>query len=341
MSSLPAFSFATTAEEVATALADEIKGKNGMYRPFPLPHRVNLLSSFVLITGTSLNGLGFETARVSAKYANLVVITGYNDERLKLSEASIKKDVPHANIRRLVLNLSSLASVRKAAEVFNASPEPLHVLINNAASSFVDFTLTEDGLETQFATDHVGPFLFTKLLAPKLLAATTPTYTPRVIFVSSAAHALGKGVDFEDIAAPDAAKYEGAAAYFQAKSANVLTAIELSKRSKGAINAYSLHPGIIYTEANKKAETIPSMIALGILLPDGTPSPDQPWKTLQQGAATQVTAAFDPRINDKAGAYLCDSAVANEQAAPHSTDPANAERLWNITEKIIGETFSF
>ncbi|KAJ7187382.1 hypothetical protein C8R46DRAFT_288538 [Mycena filopes] len=323
MSSLPTFSFTTTAEDVATALADEIRGKN------------------ILITGTSLNGLGFETARVCAKYANLIVITGYNEERLKISEDALKKEVPHANTRRLILNLSSLASVRKAAAVFNASPEPLHVLINNAYSPLVDFTLTEDGLETQFATDHVGHFLLTKLLAPKLLAARTPTYTPRVIFVSSAGHAYCKGVDFDNIAAPDSAKYERGDAYYQAKSANILTAIELSKRSKGAINAYSLHPGVIYTKGAQHKETMSVLVALGVLLPDGTPSADQPWKTLQQGAATQVTAAFDPRINDKAGAYLCDCAVATEKAAPHSTDSVNAERLWKVTEEIIGETFSF
>ncbi|KAJ7152343.1 hypothetical protein C8R46DRAFT_1302590 [Mycena filopes] len=337
MSSLATFSFATTAEEVATAFADEIRGKN------------------VLVTGTSLNGIGFETARVIAKHANLVVITGYNDERrdsslftahtagLKLSEAAIKNAVPHANIRRLVLNLSSLASVRKAAQEFNASPEPLHVLINNAAAPFVDFTLTEDGLETQFAVDHVGPFLFTKLLAPKLLAARTPTYTPRVVFVSSAGHAYGKGIDFDDIVAPDPAKYENAKHYFQAKSANILTAIELSKRSKGAINAYSLTPGGNYahTEALQKEDNKSVLLAVGMLLPDGTPNPNMPWKTLQQGAATSVTAAFDPRLNDKPGAYLSDSTVANNEIAPHSSDPAIAERLWNVTEKIIGETFTF
>ncbi|KAJ7159670.1 hypothetical protein C8R46DRAFT_1224247 [Mycena filopes] len=332
MSSLPTFSFATTAEEVATAFADEIRGKN------------------VLVTGTSLNGIGFETARVVAKHANLVVITGYNDERrdsfLSLlsgphCQAAIKKEIPHAIIRRLVLNLSSLASVRKAAEESNTSPEPLHVLINNAAAPFVDFTLTEDGLETQFAVDHVGPFLFTKLLAPKLLAARTATYTPRVVFVSSAGHAYGKGIDFDDIVAPDAAKYENAKHYFQAKSANILTAIELSKRSKGAINAYSLTPGAVKTEALQKEDNKSVLLAVGMLLPDGTPNPNMPWKTLQQGAATSVTAAFDPRLNDKPGAYLSDSTVANKEIAPHSSDPAIAERLWNVTEKIIEETFTF
>jgi NAD(P)-dependent dehydrogenase (short-subunit alcohol dehydrogenase family) len=116
-------------------------------------------------------------------------------------------------------------------------------LIHNAAAAIGPFKLTADGLESQFGTDHVGPFLLTKLLAPKLLSSRTLGYTPRVVFVSSNAHMFGTGVDFAVLACPDPAKYQISDAYFQAKSANILTAIELSKRSKGGINAYSLHPG--------------------------------------------------------------------------------------------------
>ncbi|KAJ6487647.1 hypothetical protein C8R45DRAFT_1143891 [Mycena sanguinolenta] len=319
MSATPAFSFATTADEVATAFAQEIKGKN------------------VLLTGSSLNGIGFETARVIAKHANLVIITGYNDERLKLSEDGIKKDVPSANIRRLTLDLSSLAAVRKAAAEVNTYSEPIHVLIHNAAAGVGPFELTVDGLESQIATDHVGPFLFTKLLAPKLLATTTRSYTPRVVFVSSGAHRFGPGVDFNAITHPNPKTYISQIAYFAAKSANILTAIELSKRSKGAI--YD---------------------AMGILGADGLPNTEKfQWKTIAQGAATYaafnhspsdklifwrrtVAAAFDPRISgivDKPGSFLNDSQIANEAVAAHSSDPANAERLWTITEEIISEKF--
>jgi NAD(P)-dependent dehydrogenase (short-subunit alcohol dehydrogenase family) len=115
----------------------------------------------VLVTGTSPNGIGFETARVIAKHANLVIITGYNLERygiyfsitrapnprninaepavctrLKLSEDAIKREVPTANIRPLVLDLSSLAAVRTTAAEINAYPEVLHV---RASSSFFYF----------------------------------------------------------------------------------------------------------------------------------------------------------------------------------------------------------
>ncbi|KAJ7183829.1 NAD-P-binding protein [Mycena filopes] len=323
MSTEAKFGFATTAEEVATAFAQEIKGKN------------------VLITGTSLNGIGFEAARVIAKHANLVVITGYNDQRLKLSEDAIKKELPSANVRRLTLDLGSLAGVRKAAAEVNTYSEPIHVLIHNAAAAIGPFKLTVDGLESQMATDHVGPFLLTKLLAPKLLASATAGYTPRVVFVSSGAHAFGTGVDFDVLERPNP-NFKGSVAYYQAKSANILTALELSKRSRGAINAYSLHPGVIWTNINQKEESLAELQAIGAVGPDGQPSTEKfDWQSIAQGAATTVTASFDPRISDKPGAYLDDSTVANESVAAHSSDPANAARLWDITEKIIGEKFSF
>ncbi|KAF7367517.1 Short-chain dehydrogenase/reductase family protein [Mycena sanguinolenta] len=324
MSTFPAFSFTTTADEVATAFAQEIQGKN------------------VLITGCSLNGLGCETARVIAKHANLVIITGYNGERLKLSEDAIKKEVPNANIRPLNLDLSSFAAVRKAAAEVNAYSEPIHVLIHNAAAGVLPLRFTVDGLETQIATDHIGPFLFTKLIVAKLLAATTPSYTPRVVFVSSVAHSFGSGIDFDAITHPNAETYTDENAYYMAKCANILTAIELSKRSKGAIHAYSLHPGVIGTNITQRKESVSALQAMGILGPDELPNTkDFPWKTIAQGAATTVAASFDPRISNKPGSYLDDSQIANEAVAAHSSDPANAERLWTLTEEMIGEEFTF
>ncbi|KAJ7601786.1 hypothetical protein B0H17DRAFT_1222993 [Mycena rosella] len=300
------FSATTTAAEVAATFADEIKGKN------------------VLITGTSLNGIGFEAARVLAEHANLVIITGYNAERLKCAKDTITQEMPSANVRPLILDLSSLAAVRKAAAEVNAYTEPLHVLIHNAAAT------------SQMATDHFGPFLFTKLLTEKLLASGTADYTPRVVFISSLVHGFGPGVNFNILGSPDPEHYDPLVAYQQAKSANVLSAIELSKRSKGQINAYSVHPGTIYTNIMQHEEAIPGLKKLGALGPDGRPHPEITWKTIPQGAAT-----FDPGLNDKPGSYISDCVEANQFIAAPSSDPANAEKLWTLTEEIIGETFEF
>ncbi|KAK6983807.1 hypothetical protein R3P38DRAFT_3233606 [Favolaschia claudopus] len=91
-----------------------------------------------------------------------------------------------------------------------------------------------------------------------------------------------------------------------------------------------------------KEESIPELQAIGILRSDGTPNTDaMPWKTIPQGAATTVAAAFDPKLNDVPGAYLDDCTVANDKIAPHSSDQGNARKLWELTEDIIGEKFSF
>ncbi|KAF7364716.1 Short-chain dehydrogenase/reductase family protein [Mycena venus] len=324
--SLPTFTPSTTADDVAATFAEQIRGKN------------------VLITGTSINGIGFEAARVLAKYANLVIITGYNSERLRLSEEAIKKDVPSANIRQLILDLSSLAAVRKAAEEVNTYSEPLHVLIHNAAApGEKKMTLTVDGLERQMAVAQIGPFLLTKLLAPKLLAASSTSYTPRVVMVSSDGHRLGSGVNLSTVAHPDPEKHTETDGYYQAKSANILFASELTKRAEGRINAYSLHPGVIYTNIHQKEGAKDILTAAGVLTPEGLPNLDVPyeWKTLGQGAATTVAAAFDTRLDAKPGSYLVDSVEANDQIAPHSSDPECAAKLWTITESIVGEQFTF
>ncbi|KAJ7652613.1 hypothetical protein B0H17DRAFT_1214927 [Mycena rosella] len=158
----PNFSFTTTAEEAAAALADEIKGKNGSQ------------PRLEFAPGMSVS----------------VVI------RLKLTKDAIMRDIPSANVRALVLDLSSLAAVRKAAAEVNTYPEPLH------------FKLTEDNLERQMATNHIGPFLLTKLLAPKLLASGTHGYTPRVVFTSSVGHGLGTGVNLNTLGSSDPEGYD-------------------------------------------------------------------------------------------------------------------------------------
>ncbi|KAJ7610164.1 hypothetical protein FB45DRAFT_804739 [Roridomyces roridus] len=324
------FSSTTTAQEVATAFQDDIKGKN------------------VLITGTSLGGIGFDTALAIARYANLLIITGHNADRLKAAEDALKQQLPTANIRPLVLDLSSLTAVRKAAAEVNAYPEPLHVLIHNAAAPISEnFKLTTDNLETQIATDHVAPFLLTKLLIAKLLSSSSstknPTSAPRVIFVSSSSHVILGSINLNAFMPnPKPENYSSLEAYTQAKAANVLTAAELSRRAKGQINAYSLHPGNIHTNITQHPESKALFEKLGVITPSGDPAPSLPWKTFAQGAATTVVAAFDPSLDDKAGTYLVDCVPADDQVGEACTkDPETASKLWSLTEEIIGEQFEF
>nr|GAT47766.1 short-chain dehydrogenase/reductase family protein [Mycena chlorophos] len=316
--SFPTFTARSTADEVAAAFAEQISGKT------------------VLITGTSVTGLGFSSARAMAKYAGLLIITGRRPHKIQEAVDAIKAEYPSANVRPLTLDLGSFASVRKAAAEINAYPEPLHVLIHNAAAEMGPFVLSEDKLESQFASDHVGPFLFTKLLAPKLLASSA-----RVVVVSSGAHAQGT-IDWATLAAPDASTYHPLAGYAQAKLANVLFAKALTARSGGRIQAFSLHPGAIDTSSAAGGETFKTLQAVGIFTPEGKPNMEMvQWKTLAEGGATTIAAAFDPRIEGKGGAYLEDSAIMEQGINPAALDPANADKLWTVTEEIVGEKFTF
>ncbi|KAF7307621.1 Short-chain dehydrogenase/reductase family protein [Mycena indigotica] len=319
--SLPTFDVKTTAKEVAATFPEQIKGKT------------------VLVTGTSLKSIGFTTVQAFAKDAGLLIITGRSAEKLKDTEAALKTEFPGANIRLLVLDLASRASVRKAAAEVNAYPEPLHIIIHNAADVIGPFKLNEDNLDSQFSSNHVSPFLFTKLLATKLLASSTPSFAPRVVFVSSSAHSFG-AIDWDTLAKPDEAKHTPMGAYAQSKIANILTAKELTKRSGGRIQSFSLHPGSIVTsEAPINVATLQS---IGIYTPDGKPNTaDYSFVTREQGAATSVAAAIDPRIEGKGGAYLSCAVLADDQVSEFAADPANAERLWTVTEDLLGEKFTF
>ncbi|KAF7299877.1 Short-chain dehydrogenase/reductase family protein [Mycena chlorophos] len=305
----------------------------------------------LLVTGTSLNGIGFEASRAIAKYASLVVITGYNEERLQLSKDAIVKAVPAANIRTLMLNLSSLAAVRKAAAEVNAYAEPIHVLINNAAATAGVYALSVDNIEAQMAAGHIGPFLFTQLLMPKMLTGSASSETPRVLFLTSTMHSVTPVLALDDLDAEEFLRGHGGPKgsdpastlldrYGQVKAANVMTAKELARRGAGKVLAYAVHPGTIWTNAFAGGFR-EEMKRLGLIGDDGNASKEYPdWKTIGQGAATTVVGAFDPRLSEYSGAYLADCAVAEDQVAPHCADETRAAKLWKMTEDAVGQAFN-
>lgn len=126
----------------------------------------------------------------------------------------------------------SAAAARILKVCFSHHLVTSRTLINNAATTIGPFKLTADNIESQFATNHIGPFLLTKLLSSKPLATRTAQYTPRVVFISAASHAFRDGLNFSTLERPNPKDYDTLNAYFQTKVANVLTG-----------NVYSLHPG--------------------------------------------------------------------------------------------------
>jgi NAD(P)-dependent dehydrogenase (short-subunit alcohol dehydrogenase family) len=144
-------------------------------------------------------------------------------ERNEESASIILAESPTASLRHLVLDLSSLAAVRVAAAEVNAYAESVDVLINNAGVMACPYGTTVDGFETQFGTNHLGTFLFTNLIRPRLAPGA------RIVNVSSRGHKLGP-VRFDDIDFQKGATYDKWEAYGQAKTANMLFSVGLAKR---------------------------------------------------------------------------------------------------------------
>ena len=229
----------------------------------------------VPITGVTQGSIGAEVAlRPSHHPPSKVTLAGRSLAKLRATESVLKTAVPSVNTRLLELDLSSQKQVCAASKEVNAYAEPIDRLINNAAIMAVPYARTVDGLESQLGTNHIGHFLFTNLIMPKILAAGKGA---RIINVSSSGHKRSpfrfNDYNFEVCIHmsssmlctgtvgltpggwQDGKTYDKWAAYGQTKTANMLFSVSLADKlgPKGLLS-YSLYPGRIKTNI---AQSIP------------------------------------------------------------------------------------
>ena len=146
-----------------------------------------------IVTGAN-SGMGKEISLGLARLGATLVMVSRNRQRGEAARAEVEQQAGNSSVELLVADLSSQQSIRKLAGEFEAGHDRLHLLVNNAGMSSPRRTETADGLETVFATNHLGPFLLTNLLLP-VLKASAPS---RIVTVSSGAQAMGK-LDFDDL----------------------------------------------------------------------------------------------------------------------------------------------
>lgn len=188
----------------------------------------------ILVTG-STDGIGKETARLLVERGADVVVHGRTLEKAERARAEV------GAARALAADLASLDEVRALAGNFAGGG--LDVLVNNAGVYAKKRTLTADGRELTMAVNHDAPFLLTHLLLPALARSADP----RVVNVSSIAHARGH-IDVDDI---DMARgWDGYGAYAASKLANVLFSVELARRAPN-LRVNALHPGVVSTKLLK------------------------------------------------------------------------------------------
>lgn len=281
----------------------------------------------VLITGGA-SGIGLETTRVLALHKARVIIAARNMAAANEAKQLILKEDENARVDILKLDLSSIKSIREFADNLNALDLPLNILINNAGIMFCPYQLSEDGIEMQFATNHLGHFLLTNLLLDKMKdTARTTGVEGRIVNLSSVAHihTYKGGIQFNNI--NDKKRYSDKRAYGQSKLANILHAKELSRRfqEEGVnITANAVHPGLIMTNLFKHSAILMRILKFFSFFL---------WKNVPQGAATTCYVALHPSLKGVTGKYYVDCNSLEPSA--FARDEALARKLWDFSNKLI------
>jgi NAD(P)-dependent dehydrogenase (short-subunit alcohol dehydrogenase family) len=286
---------------------------------------IDLTGKRVVVTGGA-SGIGVETARALAGTGASVTLAVRNVDAGDRTAADITASTGNERVLVAPLDLADRASVASFVANWDG---PLHILVNNAGVMASPEMRTAQGWELQFATNHLGHFALAKGLYRALAAAEGA----RVVSVSSSAH-LRSPVVFEDIHFLRR-EYEPWAAYGQSKTANVLFAVEATKRwASDGIAVNALMPGGIRTNLQRYI-TDDDLARMRAASGGGT-APR--WKTPEQGAATSVLVATSPLLEGVSGRYFedCNEAGLNQPGtrtgvAAYALDQQAAERLWQVS----------
>jgi NAD(P)-dependent dehydrogenase (short-subunit alcohol dehydrogenase family) len=283
---------------------------------------VDLSGKRAIVTGGS-SGIGVETARALAHAGADVTIAVRDVEAGGVAARDIFVSSGHDVIQVARLDLDDIVSIRAFAATWLG---PLDILVNNAGVMAIpELELSFEGHEKQFATNHLGHFALTVAMHQALAAA----HGARVVCVSSNAHQFSpvvfSDVDFEN------REYDPWLAYGQSKTANVLHAVEITRRwADEGIVANALHPGAIPTRLQRYV--------------GGVQTPEHLRKTVEQGAATSAMLAGSPLVEGVGGRYFEDCNEAEITAEPEpfgggvnpwALDPASAQELWDLSLSML------
>jgi NAD(P)-dependent dehydrogenase (short-subunit alcohol dehydrogenase family) len=289
---------------------------------------IDLAGRRVVVTGGA-SGIGIETARALAGAGAEVTLAVRN---LEAGERTAEDIAATAGSKQVLVAPLDLADQASVASFVASWDGPLHILVNNAGLMASPLMRTPEGWEMQFATNHLGHFA----LATGLHRALAAGGGARIVSVSSSAH-LRSPVVFSDIHFRQRS-YEPWAAYGQSKTANVLFAVEATKRwADDGITANALMPGGIRTNLQRYV-TDAELDRMRAQAGGGGPA----WKTPEQGAATSVLVATSPLLEGVGGRYFedCNEAGPNQPGtrrgvAAYALDPDAAERLWQVSDQTL------
>ena len=264
----------------------------------------------VMVTGANA-GMGKEIVLALAGMGARVVMVSRDRSRGEAARAEVLQRTPGSDVELLIADLSSQQSIRNLVSQFKAGHDRLDVVVNNAGQTQPRRVETVDGLESVFATNHLGPFLLTNLLLPALKASAPA----RVVTVASGAHAMGR-IDFDDL--QSARRFNEIRAYNQSKLANVLFSYELARRLAGTgLTANAADPGFVKTNLR-----VPFPFSIFSFMRGSA----------VDGAKAAVYLASSPEVEGVSGRYY--TRKGEIKSSKTSYDTALAGRLWDVSAEL-------
>ncbi len=261
-----------------------------------------------LITGAN-TGIGRETALRLAHEGMQVFLAGKSEEKTQPVIDQIRQETGRELATWLPLDLADFASIHRCAELFLATDLHLNVLINNAGLGGLK-GLTRDGFEMAFGVNHLGHFLLTHLLMPRLKISKPA----RIVTVSSRAHRLARHIDWDKLTKPSQS-FGGIQEYAVSKLCNILFSAELSmKLADNGLSTYSVHPGVVSSEFWRAVPAFFRPLAKMRAM-----------KTPQEGAKTTLYCALEAPLTET-GLYYSDSHITTPTLL--AQDMELADELW-------------
>lgn len=281
----------------------------------------DLAGKTFVITGAN-SGIGKITARELAKRGGHIILACRSADKTQPVIDELKRETGNDQIEQVQLDLSDLDSVRRAAEELLARKLPIHALINNAGFARGikgPKATTKQGFEATFATNHLGHYLFTRLLLDQI----KKTPGARIVNVASTSHYQARGIDWDALRAPTRS-FAGLGEYAVSKLSNVLFTKELAKRLEGTgVTTYAVHPGTVATNVWRGVPAPLAWVARKFML------------TPEQGAHSTIRCATAPELAAETGNYYNHD---GKQKRPSrlASDEALAKQLWTKSAEWTG-----
>ena len=276
---------------------------------------MNLKGKTAIITGAT-SGIGKVTALAIAREGAHLVLPVRNMEKGEALREEIISETGNKSIELMSCDLASLDSIRSFAKSFLTKYDQLHLLVNNAGLWESKRKESSDGIEMNFAVNHLAPFLMTNLLLD-VIKKSAPA---RIINVSSTAHKYAK-MNFDDLEGEK--RWDSMKSYAQSKLSNIFFTRKLARELEGTgVTVNCLHPGVVSTHLfDNMPGFFRRIFGLFMISPE-------------KGAETSIFLATSPEVENISGAYFKKKKRA--KTTMHAEDMKAADILWEVSKEYCG-----